>query len=205
MCFHTQHNFSKKQLEQSLNASFNGSTLFSPIAHANGFSHPSLPIIVDSQPENITISNWGLIPHWAKDDQIKKYTLNARVETLHEKPSFRDVIQQRCIVPVSGYFEWQWQDPKGKQKQKYLLKDENESIFCLGGIYSYWNSPQTSSHLSTFTLITTEANPFVAKIHNHGCRMPIAFSIKDINKWFSEEKMTNFLQHNTFNLTAEKA
>jgi putative SOS response-associated peptidase YedK len=60
--------------------------------------------------------SWGLIPNWAKDDSIRKNTLNAKIETIHEKPSFRDVIQHRCLVLIDGFYEWKWLDEKGKHK-----------------------------------------------------------------------------------------
>lgn len=74
----------------------------------------------------ITHYIWGLIPAWAKDEEIQKYTLNAKIETVNEKPSFKNSVNKRCLVITNGYFEWQWLDPKGKNKQKYEIGLRNE-------------------------------------------------------------------------------
>jgi putative SOS response-associated peptidase YedK len=75
-----------------------------------------------------------LIPAWAKDKTIQQYTLNAKIETLNEKPSFKNNIKNRCLVIADGYYEWQWLDPKGKNKQKYLITLTSEEPFAFAGI-----------------------------------------------------------------------
>ena len=87
-----------------------------PTAKVSGFLHPLLPI-QKSQEDKITWVSWGLIPAWADQEDIRQHTLNARIETLGEKPSFRDVQHNRCLVLVEGFYECQWLDPKGKRKQ----------------------------------------------------------------------------------------
>ena len=84
----------------------------------NGFSHPIVNVITEENPKDLQHFMWGLIPSWAKDDNIKKYTLNARHETLKTKPSFKNA--KRCLIFADGFYEWKWLDKQGKKKQKYL-------------------------------------------------------------------------------------
>lgn len=92
--------------------------------YANGFTHPDLPVITEA---DATVMKWGLIPHWVKDDEtakkLSRMCLNAKIETLAEKPSFRDALKrdQRCIIPARSFFEWRWEDEKGKQKPNMRL------------------------------------------------------------------------------------
>lgn len=159
-----------------LNTSFNHTT------SANGFAHPKMPVIVSASDE-IQFYNWGLIPHWAKDDSIKKYTLNARIESISEKPSFRDSISQRCLIPSTGFFEWQWLDPKGKRKQKYLIQNTDESLFSFAGLYSSWVDQLTGETRKTYTILTTQANKLMAEIHNTKKRMPVILKQGDEKSW----------------------
>jgi len=94
----------------------------------NGTGVPPPPVIIDEKPTIIPHYNWGLIPAWAKDEEIQKYTLNAKIETVNEKQSFKNSVNKRCLVIANGYFECQWLDPKGKNKQKYVFCLPNEDI-----------------------------------------------------------------------------
>ena len=87
----------------------------------NGYSHPWVAVILDENPAVATAANWGLLPVWAKDRSLQKLTLNAKIETIAEKPSFRNNVQKRCLVLVKGFYEWKWLDGKGKVKQKHFL------------------------------------------------------------------------------------
>ena len=107
MCFHYSIKKSKKQIENHFNAQFEESTLFEPTQHANAFIHPLMPIITNDKPDTIQLFKWGLIPNWVKDKErakeISNMTLNARVETVKEKPYFKEAIKsQRCLV-ISGW------------------------------------------------------------------------------------------------------
>src|SRR5690554_705580 len=120
MCFFYGVNKSKGEIEKAFNAKFDNVS-FEPIAEVNGFTHPNMPIIVNNRPDIITGANWGLLPAWAKETSFQKNTLNARIESLDEKPSFRNSITNRCIIPATNFYEWQWQDSKGKVKQKHSI------------------------------------------------------------------------------------
>jgi putative SOS response-associated peptidase YedK len=131
--------------------------------------------------------HWGLLPHWAKDKEIRKNTLNARIETIAEKPSFRQVVHQRCLVLVDGFYEWQWLDPAGKLKQKYEIGLPNHEAFALGGLWSQWTDKETGELLTTYAILTTEAKGLMAEIHNSKHRMPLIIAPGQENAWLSEQ------------------
>ena len=89
MCFHSKQTKDVLKVENRFNAKIEDLSLFEPSDHINAFAYPKTPVIIDTTPELIKHYNWGLIPSWAKDDEIKKFTINARIETIKEKPSFR--------------------------------------------------------------------------------------------------------------------
>lgn len=106
--------------------------------HVNAFNFPKYPIITKS--DEVQVFNWGLIPFWTKDetnaDEIRRMTLNARADTIFEKPSFREpIMKKRCIVPSTGYFEWRHE---GSKKIPYYIYLKDEPIFSMAGIYDTW-------------------------------------------------------------------
>ena len=118
MCFHNRQIHEKVELEKRFNAQFHNYDFeYEPHEHYNGINCPQTPVITNNEPETIQLFHWGLIPSWAKDDTIRRNTLNARSETLQEKASFKNVIQNRCLVISDGFYEWQYLDPKGTKKQ----------------------------------------------------------------------------------------
>ena len=182
---------SKKDLEIRFAAKFDQQG-FLPLKEVNGFAHPYMPIIVDKRPDIITGANWGLLPTWAKDTSFQKNTLNARIETLDEKPSFKNAIKNRCLIPATNFYEWQWLDDKGKQKKKYSIGVENEDIFCFAGLYSIWNNPQTGNQMLTYTILTTAANELMAEIHNIKKRMPVILHNEHHKLWLDGENHKEF-------------
>lgn len=204
MCFHTIQTKLALQIEKRFKAKMKDKAEFAPHEHINGFAHPKTPIITDEHPELIEHYNWGLIPHWAKDDQIKKMTLNARIETLEDKPSFRGVITNRCLVIANGFYEWQWQDAKGKEKVKYEIGIGNRDLFAFAGLYSHWTDTHTGEIVDSYTIVTTEANPLMAEIHNHKKRMPIILHQEDEHNWLEGAPTKNFAFPYEVNLVATK-
>lgn len=172
MCFYFKQSKDATALKRRFKAKFSDDNI-APIGNYNGFSHPKASIITNEYPDEIQQYNWGLIPHWAKDESIKKYTLNARIETLKEKPSFRSNINKRCLVVANSFYEWKWLDPKGKEKEKYEIKLSNEELFTFAGLWSNWLNKDTGEMINSFTIITTEANELMSEIHNIKKRMPI--------------------------------
>jgi len=199
MCFFSQISKNAVELQHRFNAKFEGGILFKPIAY-NAFQFPKTPVITNKNRELIQMFQWGLIPHWAKNDEIKKNTLNARVETIHEKPSFKYALQNRCLIIADGFFEWQWLDPKGKQKQKYLITLPENQLFAFAGLYNIWADPTTGEMINTYTILTTAANELMSIIHNSKKRMPIILNPEDENLWLSGAN----LKHKDVNLIATK-
>ncbi|KAA8782491.1 SOS response-associated peptidase [Paenibacillus amylolyticus] len=120
---------------------------------------------------------WGLVPSWAKDDKIGNKMINARMETLAEKPAFKRLISsKRCIIPTNGFYEWKKED-SGKRPMRILMKDER--LFSLAGLYDTWTDPE-GNKLSTCTIITTEPNSLMEDIHN---RMPVILNPDDEAEW----------------------
>ena len=149
----------------------------------NAFSFPDCPVIT-SDPE-IQSYRWGLIPFWVKDkkqaDEIKRMTLNARADTIFQKPSFQEpIMKKRCIVPSTGYFEWRHE---GTRKIPYYIYVKDEPIFSMAGVYDSWLDKSTGKVISTFSIITTEANSLTDYIHNTKHRMPAILNQEDEEKW----------------------
>lgn len=185
MCYNVQNKATTQQLVERFNAQFELPKLYKPSDEISGFTFPLLPVLTSSNPSKFEFRSWGLIPHWAKDQEIRKNTLNAKIETIQEKPSFRDVEQNRCILPVTGFYEWKWLDSKGKRKEKYLIGLEEESLFGLAGLHSEWMNPRTKEIERTFTLLTMEANPVMAEIHNTKKRMPLMLDPKGCDEYLN--------------------
>lgn len=151
--------------------------------HVNAFNYPKCPIITES--DEIQVFNWGVIPFWTKDEknaeEIKRMTLNARADTIFEKPSFREpIMKKRCIIPSTGYFEWRHE---GKKKIPYFIFLKDEPIFSMAGIYDSWLDKKTGEVKQTFSIITTDANPLTDYIHNTKHRMPAILSKEEENRW----------------------
>ena len=184
MCFHSKQSKSAQELKQRFKAEFPGEECYKPSDYV-GFQYPETPVITHAAPHTIELLQWGLIPAWAKDTDIRKHTLNARMETIHEKPSFRQVAHHRCLVLVDGYYEWQWLDEKGKKKQKYLIALPGGEAFALAGIWSEWVDTQTGELLKTYSILTTEANALLSRIHNSKKRMPVMLKPDHEQDWLA--------------------
>lgn len=186
MCFSTKLSKKKKELKERFNAEIEQLEIeFEENYFA--FTFPLVPVITNKDPDKIQQFQWGLIPKWAKDDSIKKMTLNAKVETISEKPAFRDSVKNRCLVLSDGFFEWQWLDEKGKNKQKYLLSLKNNEAFAMAGLWCEWINKATGEIHKTFTILTTEANELMSRIHNSKKRMPIVLGKEIERKWLMGE------------------
>lgn len=130
----------------------------------------------------LTELKWGLVPSWAKDPGIGNRMINARGETLGEKPSFREAFKKRrCIIPATGFYEWK----KGKDgKQPYYFFLPDKPIFGFAGLYEEWTDKETGELLETCTIITTEANDVLKPVHD---RMPVILSSENYSLWLDEK------------------
>ena len=127
-----------------------------------------LPVITNAAPNQIQLLNWGLVPSWSRDPAGGPKPINARAETLAEKPSFRHLLgRRRCLVLADSFFEWQ-ATAAGKVPHRILLRDEQP--FAFAGLWDEWLDRTTGELRPTFTIITTEPNELMAGIHN---RMPV--------------------------------
>ncbi|CAN1539670.1 COG2135 Uncharacterized conserved protein [Flavobacteriaceae bacterium] len=184
MCFTIQLKTTVKKAETRFKAKVDNPLQFLESDAISGFSHLNTPIIVNKTPEIISTNySWGLIPAWANDDNIRKNTLNARIETVGEKSSFRNSLNNRCLILATAFYEWHWNDPKGKSKDKYQVYSQEEEIFAFAGLYNHWVQPQTGKTIATYTMLTTEANELMQYIHNTKQRMPVVLNRKDENAW----------------------
>lgn len=119
---------------------------------------------------------WGLVPSWSKDGSIGNKMINARSETVAEKPSFRKAFQQRCVVLADGYYEWK---REGKSKQPYYIRFKDKRPFCFAGMWERWEKG-TDGPLETCTMLTTGPNSVMEPIHH---RMPVILDPKDYDEW----------------------
>ncbi|MFC1810056.1 SOS response-associated peptidase [Patescibacteria group bacterium] len=181
MCFTVSLKSDQKKTEKRFNAKFAEPENIKPIFYTNAFTHPNHPVILNKDPGLIQMASWGLIPPWAKDEEIQNKTCNARAETIHEKPSFKHAAKSGyCLVLVDGFFEWQ--EVKGKKYPYYIYKKDQEP-FALAGLWEPWTNPETGEIKKTFTIITCEANELLAKIHNKKKRMPVILGSQNEQKW----------------------
>ncbi len=189
MCFHSQQSKDAQTLEKRFNANFLKAASYKPSVY-NGFTFPNTPIITNVKSDQIQLFSWGLIPSWAKNIDFRKNTLNAKIETINEKPSFKNIQNQRCLVLLDAFFEWQWLDPLGKKKQKYCIEMPNAALFALAGLWSTWTDPVTDTIWNTYTILTTEANEQMSQIHNSKKRMPLILLPEEEKTWLQNGQIS---------------
>lgn len=150
------------------------SLVLAPIIRRYNESYQALPAV------------WPLIPKWAKGAVSKYSTANAKAETLESSRSYQYAWAnaQRCLVPATGFYEWQVVAGQ-KQKQPYNIQLLNQSLFAMAGLWEMSVNPQTHHQIESFTIITTQANSLMAKIHNTKERMPVIISPDDYRNWLN--------------------
>lgn len=152
-------------------------------ANFNAAPGQFLPVIIYRNGNELTLMRWGLIPSWAKDQSIGMRMINARMETIAEKPAFRSAFRQRrCIIPINGFYEWQVDKTK-KHKTPFYFHRKDDDLFALAGLYENWITPDQKT-LDTFTIVTTAPNAVVAPIHD---RMPLILDTSDESTWLDQE------------------
>lgn len=126
----------------------------------------------------LALLRWGLIPSWAGDPAIGNKLLNARAETVTQKPSFRAAFKQRrCLIPASGFYEWMKQG--AGYKQPYFIRPRDGGLFALAGLWERWQNPQVEA-IESCTILTTEANAIMRPLHE---RMPVILDLEAENVW----------------------
>jgi putative SOS response-associated peptidase YedK len=163
--------------------------------HYNAAPSQSLPVVTNHDPDRVSHQQWGLIPSWAGDDF--QGLINARAETVTEKPAFSDAYERRrCLVLADGYYEWQQREGA---KQPYRITLPDEEPFAMAGLWERWTPSTTQTGLSdfgrdgasddgdatveTFTVVTTEANEFQSQYHH---RMPVVLDPDEERKWLGD-------------------
>ena len=172
MCFFYALSKEAQKLKNRMQIKFDFE--FEPVFYTSGFDYPQMPVVTNQEPDRLQMLNWGLIPPWTKPEEASKmrsYTLNARNDSLFVKPSFRNTIRQkRCLVPATGFYEWR--EFAGK-KYPYFIYLKKQEIFNFAGLWEEWVDRSTGEMIKTYSIITTEANRMMSKIHNTKRRMPV--------------------------------
>jgi putative SOS response-associated peptidase YedK len=194
MCLYTQQNATKKNVKERFNAEIEDEDSYLEADLVKGFSYPNLPIILDTMPEIITTSfRWGLIPQWANNLDIRNYMLNAHIKTIEEKPSFRYITQNRCLIIATAYYGWRWNNDKKKTKEKYQINSQDDEIFTFAGLYNEGINPKTGEVLNTYTILTTEANALMKFVDKNKETMPVILKKNDESAWLdSSNKIADF-------------
>lgn len=158
----------------------------------SGFSHPKVFVLVNDDVIKPKLSQWGLIPSWTKDAahaaDIMNKTLNARIEGLLNKPSYRDASRDgRCVITVDGFYEFRH---VGKKAYPYFIYNELGETLNLAGLSEEWIDPETGEVRNTFTVITRKADQLMARIHNNPKvsepRMPLILNDEGTKRWLKQ-------------------
>lgn len=173
-----------------------------PSRRVNGFDHPELPVVLDSDPGYLALARWGLLPFFAKDPKEfykTANTLNCMIETAHEKASYKRSVDNRCLIPVEAFYEWKH---VGKEKIPHRIWVPGREVFNLAGLWSEWRSPEGEKVL-TYTVLTTQANTLMAEIHNSKKRMPVVLLPEEEELWLRREPLEPYHARTEVELKAE--
>lgn len=198
MCYHFQQLKSPKEVQLRFKAMLDEIDDFLP-ANFNGFNHPSTPIIMDQKPGLIKQAEWGLLPFFVKD--VKEFrnktnTLNAKIETVKKMPSYRNSVDNRCLIIASSFHEWKHLD-NSKVKIKHEISTPGNELFAMAGLYSEFDDK------ITYTILTTEANELMATIHNSKKRMPVILRKEEEHLWLEGEPLEVYHNRKEVELIAE--
>jgi putative SOS response-associated peptidase YedK len=140
-----------------------------------------VPVVPNDGTNHLDYYIWGLIPSWAKDPTIGNRLINARAETLAQKPSFRSAyLRRRCLILADGFYEWQLK-PSRKIKIPMFIRLQSRKLFAFAGLWETWHSPD-GSRVQTCTIITTQPNELLQPIHN---RMPVILPENTFQQWLN--------------------
>lgn len=183
MCGRSSLTKTEKELEARFNASFYSDNLvqYNPLPNYNVAPSHYHPVLTNDSPDTFKCFRWGLIPFWAKDEKIGYKMINARVETLAQKPAFKNaLIKRRCIIPFDGFYEWKKEKDGSKTPYRIVLKQTE--IFSLAGLWERWQSKE-GKEIYSFTVITQAPNKLMADIHD---RMPAILNPDEERLWLED-------------------
>ncbi len=197
MCFHSKQTKDAQTLEKRFKAKLKDTNMADKVtsSHFNGFDFPKTPIITNLDHKTIQLFEWGLIPEWTKEDINRSFTLNARIETLDEKPSYKHHKTHRCLVLADGFYEWKWLNKSGTKKEKYEVGIEGGELFAFAGIWSEWISSSTHETIQSYSIVTTEAQRVMREIHNTKLRMPIILRPEQEKIWLEGGDTKDFIDN----------
>jgi putative SOS response-associated peptidase YedK len=185
MCGRYYRKFDKQKIAERMRAANDIASLVMADADYNVAPTTFQPVIreaKDTTDRELVLMRWGLIPYFAKS--IKDFgfsTFNAKAESLTTKATWRTPFQRRrCLVPASGFYEWQKIDAKTKQPYRFELANGNALAFA--GLWDAWKDPEHNQWLQSFTIITTDPNELTGTVHN---RMPVILAERDWDRWLS--------------------
>ncbi len=184
MCGRSSLTKTEKELEKRFRATFYSDELerYNPLPNYNVAPTQMLPVITEGDANRIHIFRWGLVPFWAKDLSIGTKMINARSETLLEKPAFKSLIaSKRCIIPLDGFYEWKKDDKGNKIPFRIVVTDQE--IFGAAGLWDVWVDKVSGQEWHTFTIITTPPNRLMEAIHD---RMPAILLRENESLWLDE-------------------
>ena len=139
-------------------------------------------VLLEDKKKYLDIFRWGLIPNWAKDDGTEYNMINARGETLHEKPSFRNLIKnRRCIVLADGFYEWY---KRGNKKVPVYIRLKSKEMFCFGALWDIWFPSSEKEGIKSCSIVTTASGDFLKDIHH---RMPVILSPENVDEWLDNK------------------
>jgi putative SOS response-associated peptidase YedK len=183
MCGRSSLTKQEKDIEARFKASFYSDELerYNPIPNYNVAPTHMMPAITQQDPTVIQLYKWGLIPSWAKESKIGASMINARLESLQEKPAFKKLLSsQRCILPLDGFYEWR---RDGSNKIPFRIQTTDQEIFSVAGLWDQWRDINTSHMVHSFTIITLPSNEFMQQIHD---RMPAILTPDDERNWLGD-------------------
>lgn len=182
MCGRASLTKNQKQLEIKFGKEFYTEDLvkYLPIENYNVAPTNMLPVI-KSNADHFEFMRWGLIPFWAKDHKIGYKMINARIETIHEKNSYKNALKsRRCVIPLDGYYEWEKNADGSKTPYRFVLP--NQELFLVAGVWESWNSPE-GKKIQSFTIVTKDPIDKVKHVHN---RMPAIIIPGEEEAWLDE-------------------
>jgi putative SOS response-associated peptidase YedK len=184
MCGRSSITKTEKQIEERFNATFYSDELerYNPLPNYNVAPTHMHPLITSVESDRLHIYRWGLVPFWAKDEKVGYNMINARIESLLEKPSFKNLVaSKRCIVPMDGFYEWK---TTGKEKQPFRIFTRDQEIFSVAGLFDTWSKPD-GGLLYSFTIVTLPANEFMQEVHD---RMPAILMPENEKDWLLSDQ-----------------
>jgi putative SOS response-associated peptidase YedK len=178
-----------EELEIFLSANVNVDDWTVLYHHLSAFSFAKIPVMTQEDQLRVKAFRWGLIPSWCKDEtqakEMRMMTVNARSETIFEKPSFRNSIKdKRCLIFVNGFYEWK---EYNKKKYPHFIQLKDQAVFAMGGIYESWVNTETGEIIDSCSIVTTPANELMSEIHNTKLRMPLILPKEKMMRWIEKD------------------